>query len=120
MRWRPIYLPFMLKPIRATIGSFNQLKLVEFQQRFLRESSSSRFFLEQFFPVRLLGCWLVCAIFLEQKRGHAGLFFWIRKQGVLGVFFLEQKISSGNSFVAAEQPDLYADWVRSSSICFLI
>ena len=23
-------------------------------------------------------------------------------------------------FVAAEQPDLYADWVRSSSICFLI
>ena len=55
--------------------------------------------------------------FLEQKRGHAGRFFWSRKQGVLGVFSLEQKISSGNFFVAAEQPDLYADWVRSSSIC---
>ena len=50
-------------------------------------------------------CW---AIFLEQKTG------------VLGVFSLEQKISSGNFFVAAEQPDLYTDWVRSSSICFLI
>ena len=48
------------------------------------------------------------AFFSGGKRGHAGRFFWSRKQGVLGVF------------VAAEQPDLYADWVRSSSICFFL
>ena len=50
-----------------------------------------------------------------------GVFFWrAENRGGLVFFFPEQKICSGNFFVAAEQPDLYADWVRSSSICFLI
>ena len=48
-----------------------------------------------------------------------GVFFWrAENRGGLVLFFPEQKICSSNFFVAAEQPDLYADWVRSSSICF--
>ena len=77
MRWRPIYLPFMLKPIRATIGSFNQLKLVEFQQRFLERAAAAGFFWEQFFPVRLLGCWLVCVIFSGSENRACWAFFFL-------------------------------------------
>ena len=35
-------------------------------------------------------------------------------------YFSRSRKSAAAIFVAGEQPDLYADWVRSSSICFLI
>ena len=54
------------------------------------------------------------------KRRREGRVFWSRKQGVLGVFLGAENQQLQFFFVAAEQPDLYADWVRSSSICFLI
>ena len=49
-----------------------------------------------------------------------GVFFLEQKIGVLGVIFPGAENLQRQFFVAAEQPDLYADWARSSSICFLI
>ena len=47
------------------------------------------------------------------------MFFLEQKIGVLGVIVSRsRKSAAAIFFVAAEQPDLYADWVRSSSICF--
>ena len=58
---------------------------------------------------------------VSRKLSSRGVFFWrAENRGGLVLFFPEQKICSSNFFVEGEQPDLYADWVRSSSICFLI
>ena len=48
------------------------------------------------------------------------VFLESRKQRRAGVIFPGAENLQQQFFVAAEQPDLYADWVRSSSICFLI
>ena len=76
MRWRPIYLPFMLKPIRATIGSFNQLKLVEFQQRFFLEREQQQpVFSGAVFSSEAARLLASVRDFLEQKIGIAGAVF---------------------------------------------
>ena len=77
MRWRPIYLPFMLKPIRATIGSFNQLKLVEFQQRFffLEREQQQPVFSGAVFSSEAAQLLASVRDFLEQKIGIAGAVF---------------------------------------------
>ena len=50
-----------------------------------------------------------------------GVFFWrAENRGGLVLFFPGAENLQQQFFVAAEQPDLYEDWVRSSSICFLI
>ena len=48
------------------------------------------------------------------------VFLESRKQRRAGVIFPGAENLQQQFFVAAEHPDLYADWVRSSSICFLI
>ena len=56
------------------------------------------------------------SVFLLSSRGV--FFLESRKQRWAGVIFPGAENLQQQFFVAAEQPDLYADWVRSSSICF--
>ena len=54
-----------------------------------------------------------CRFSLEQKNKGLAVFILEQKIGIAGAVFLEQKTE-------AAWLDLYADWVRSSSTCFLI
>ena len=65
------FMLFSLKPIRA----------ICFMGKHMSSRAGGRFFWSSF-SVRCEAAWLLAGVrdfFLEQKRGHAGRFFWSRK-----------------------------------------
>ena len=61
---------------------------------------------------------LECFLVSRKQRSRGVFFLESRKQRWAGVIFPGAENLQQQFFVAAEQPDLYADWVRSSSVCF--
>ena len=73
--------------------------------------------MRRFFLGESEACWSVFSG--EQKTEQPwSVFLESRKQRRAGVIFPGAENLQQQFFIAAEQPDLYADWVRSSSICF--
>ena len=69
------------------------------------------FFTGAVFPVRCEAARLLAGV--RDFSGAENRACWV-------FFFRSRKSAAAIFFVAAEQPYLYADWVRSSSIYFLI